>query len=153
MLLIVTLSLCFTSIPIFASNVTSIPVTDIGENTKITPRGSSSIISYPNNTSISINGTVSKVEYTGTYNTWLGLGHSGVVVLRFTNRSTGDFKSWTFICDNGFHSDNLGYTLPSGTYDIELLVNTVKQFQLLQLQFRWSIIISKSKTSFYSYLI
>ena len=100
------------------------------------PQGSSSIINYPTQTSISINGTVSKVDYTGTYNTWLGLGKSGLIVLRFTNRATRDFKSWTFICDNGFHSDNLGYTLPSGTYDIKLLVNTVKQFQVLQLQFR-----------------
>lgn len=88
---------------------------------------------YPRGSSFTLGHSVSKVEYKGTYGLF---GSSGVVVLRFTNLSTGDSKSNTFVCDGSTHVENLPYTLPAGSYSVTCEANTVKNLSQLSISFR-----------------
>lgn len=84
---------------------------------------------YPETTSFAIvAGPVNTVTYSGYYGLF---GSEGVVVLRFTNTSTGDFKSWTFVCDGTQYTRSLGYSLPAGSYRITLVDSTVDNFSYL----------------------
>lgn len=129
---LLTLIMCFTlsSFPAFAQETE-----DVQSNTEtIVARGAGygSVI-YPDKSTVTINrGYVDTVSYTGTYGLF---GSSGIVVLRFTNVSTGDLKSWTFICDNSYHVDKLNYQLPAGTYSISLQASTVKNLVDLKINF------------------
>lgn len=90
-------------------------------------------IIYPDTTTLTLTKTVSKVTYTGTYGLF---GSSGVVVLRFTNKSTGESRTHTFVCDQSSHTDSLGINpYPAGTYSVTVEANTVKNFRELYLNF------------------
>lgn len=112
-----------------SATITSEDITN--SNGDVTILGNNII--YPNTKTLSLTKTVSSVTYTGIYGI---LGSSGVIVLRFTNTSTGESRTHTFVCDKNPHTSSLGINpYPAGTYTITVEANTVKNFKELYLNF------------------
>lgn len=127
---ILSTSLCNTA---FAAEKTSENSCELpSEDSTITPYSTNFFV-YPSNTTVTISRRTSKVTYTGVYSTING--HSGVIVLRFTNTSTGDIKSWTFIVNNAQQVDRFSVPLEAGTYQITQMSNTVQGFVELSATF------------------
>ncbi len=129
---LLTLTMCFTI---------SISSAFAQENKNVEPSTETAVargagygsVIYPGKSTVTINrGYVDTVSYTGTYGLF---GSSGVVVLRFTNVSNGDLRSWTFICDNSYRVEKLNYQIPAGTYNISLQASTVKNLVDLKINF------------------
>ena len=91
-------------------------------------------VTYPTSDEVTISfGGVDYVSYTGTYGLF---GSEGVISLRFTNIKTNDFCTYTFICDNNYHSkQSLPKPLAAGTYEITCVNKTVKNFNSISLSF------------------
>lgn len=120
------LALCFSMMPVMAFAKE--------QSTTITPYGAGQgHIIYPTSTQLTITGgSVDYVKYTGTYGLF---GKEGVIVLKFTNTTTGDFKSITFICDNSYYQRQLPISLPAGTYTVTCEANTVTNFYNISINF------------------
>ncbi len=126
--------LCITlcGLPVSAKTLDEDDVTYSSNEAVTYGTGYGSII-YPQNTTLKINaGYVDTVSYTGVYGLF---GSSGVITLRFTNQSTGDFKSFPFICDNGYYVQKMNIQLPAGTYTVTTAGSNVGNFQQLTISF------------------
>ena len=101
------------------------------KTTAITTRASGDA-EFPSQRSVLISGSATKVAYTA-----VCTGKTGVVILRFTNRSTGEVRNHTFICDNVYHSNSkLGINpFSEGWWDIEYVMSTCDNFITIFMNF------------------
>ena len=120
------LMLCYNiaSVPTFAADNTS-----TSSEVSVVPYGAGhGSFVYPRDSTFTISGgSVDQITYVASYLPIFG--KSGVIVLQFTNVNTGDFKSWSMVCDNGTRTEKMTYSLPAGTYRISMPVNTATLFQ------------------------
>lgn len=131
--LAVTLCLALFAMPVSAHTIDKNDADDL-KSEEVTPYGTGygSII-YPQSTTLRISrGYVDTVSYTGTYGLF---GSSGVITLRFTNQSTGDFRSFPFICDNAYHVQKMNIQLTAGTYTVTTIGSNVGNFRQMDISF------------------
>lgn len=118
----------FSSISL-AENTFTESIQQLSASLEVVPYGTGSAnMNYPTTSISVITGYVDQVKYAGYFGTG---GSDGVVVLRFTNNSTGDFKDFTFICDSSWYTRNLNFQLTPGIYRITEVANTVGNFTYL----------------------
>lgn len=84
---------------------------------------------FPDENSVYISASETKVEYTG-----VCAGNSGVVVLRFTNENTGEVRNHTFICNNVYQINSIN-PFSEGRWHIELVKATCENFDRIFLTF------------------
>ena len=101
------------------------------QTTEMTARGYGSA-EFPSQKSVLISGSVTKVAYTA-----VCTGKTGVVILRFRNRTTGEKRDHTFICNNVYHnSSSLGINpFSEGWWDIDYVMSTCDNFVTIFMNF------------------
>lgn len=129
-LLAVLMLLVGTTTTAFAAEPNDTVPTD-GTTSVETRAGYGNVI-FPDERSVYISGSVTKVAYTA-----VCAGKTGAVILKFTNRSTGEVRNHTFTCDNVYHnSSSLGINpFSQGWWDIQLVMTTCDNFIEIYMNF------------------
>ncbi len=114
------------------ATVTFAQDTVVTTNDEVLSVSSDNCAEFPSDRTVKITKPVTIVAYTASCT-----GNTGVVILRFTNRTTGEVRNHTFLCDNVYHNrETLGNAFSTGTWDISLVTSTCGNFVSIFMNFR-----------------